>query len=157
MKKDTTSTSGAKGRTTKKATKVTSLPQLFELGLSGHDGMQSILFFHEGKTKKQFMEDLKFLVRKYGDHFIRRSDYFIYTSDWVLYFAKKFPELGYRRITPVTLCFTPTTLGTNKEMKYDSEWAKVLGAELYQRALSHNNKFWEEQEKKWIEEGRPLL
>ena len=121
-------------------------PKLFELGWVWYEGWSYHLFIHFGKTQEDFKQDVKSLLVKYGKDYLASEESWAGANGWVDFIADKMPELGYQPIQPIRESFSGAYIieGDNED---DKRWGEVVGKELLQEAISHNNKIREEIDK----------
>jgi hypothetical protein len=140
MTKDNLKDETANSTNTVLADSKNGLPQmLFELGWVCHEDWSYHLFIHFGKTQEQFKEDVKLLLVKYGKDYLKSETSWAGANRWVDFIADKMPELGYRPIKPISESFFGAYIikGNDED---DKRWGEVVGEELLQEAILHNNK-----------------
>ena len=114
-------------------------PMLFELGWGWYEDWSYHLFVHFGKTQEQFKEDVKLLLVKYGKDYLKSEISWAGANGWVDFIADKMPELGYQPIKPISESFFGAYIIEGNE-EDDNRWGEVVGEELLQEAILHNNK-----------------
>lgn len=119
-------------------------PILFGLRWSWYEDQICHLFIHFGKTQDQFKEDVKLLLIKYGKDYLKSETGWAGASGWVDFIADKMPELGYQPIKPISESFFGAYIIEGDD---DEQWGEVVGEELLQEAILHNNKVREEMDK----------
>ena len=118
-------------------------PKLFELGWGWYEEWSYYLFIHFGKTQEDFKQDIKSLLVKYGKDYLSSEESWACANRWIDFIAKKMPELGYQPIQPIRESFFGSyIIEGNKDG--DKVWGEVVGEELLQEAIEHNNKIREE-------------
>lgn len=122
-------------------------PMLFELGWGWYEEWNYHLFIHTDKTQKQFKEDVKSLLVKYGKDYLKSETSWAGASGWVEFIADKMPELGYQSIKPIGESFWGAYIIKGDEDD-DKKWGEVVGEELLQEAILHNKKLEEEMDKR---------
>ena len=120
-------------------------PMLFELGWGWYEDWSYHLFIHFGKTQEQFKEDVKLLLVKYGKDYLKSETSWAGANGWVDFIADKMPELGYQPIKPISESFFGAYIIKGNEDD-DKRWGEVVGEELLQEAILHNNKVREEMD-----------
>jgi hypothetical protein len=122
-------------------------PKLFELGWGWYEDWSYHLFIHFGKTQDDFKQDVKSLLVKYGKDYLASEQSWAGANGWVDFIAEKMPELGYQPIKPIRESFFGAYIieGNEDDAK---AWGEVVGEELLQEAITHNNKIREEMDKK---------
>lgn len=122
-------------------------PKLFELGWGWYVDWSYHLFIHFGKTKDDFKQDVKSLLVKYGKDYLASEQGLAGANGWVDFIAEKMPELGYQPIKPIRESFFGAYIIEGDEDD-DKAWGEVVGEELLQEAITHNNKIREEMNKR---------
>ena len=122
-------------------------PKLFELGWGWYEDWSYHLFIHFGKTQEDFKQDVKSLLVKYGRDYLASEESWACANGWVDFIAEKMPELGYQPIQPIRENFFGAYIIEGSEDD-DKIWGEVVGEELLQEAIAHNNKIREEMDKK---------
>lgn len=122
-------------------------PMLFELGWGWYEEWSYHLFIHTDKTQEQFKEDVKSLLVKYGKDYLKSETSWAGASGWVEFIADKMPELGYQPINPIGESFWGAYIIKGDEDD-DKKWGEVVGEELLQEAILHNQKLEEEMDKR---------
>ena len=119
------------------------VPKLFELGWGWYEDWSYHLFIHFGKTQDDFKQDVKSLLVKYGKDYLASEQNWASVNGWVDFIAEKMPELGYQPIEPIRESFWDSYIIGNEDG--DKAWGEVVGEELLQEAITHNNKIREER------------
>lgn len=114
-------------------------PKLFELGWGWYEDWEYHLFIHFGKTQEDFKKDVKSLLIKYGKDYLASEQSWAGANGWIDFIAKKMPELGYQPIEPIRESFFGAYIIEGDE-DGDKDWGEVVGEELLQCAIAHNNK-----------------
>lgn len=122
-------------------------PKLFELGWGLYEEWSYHLFIHFDKTQDDFKQDVKSLLIKYGKDYLSSEQSWAGANGWVDFIAEKMPELGYQPIKPISESFWGAFIIEGKGDD-DKEWGEVVGEELLQEAIIHNNKIREEMDKR---------
>lgn len=120
-------------------------PMLFELGWGWYEDWSYYLFIHFGKTQEQFKQDVKSLLVKYGKDYLKSEQSWAGANGWVDFIADKMPELGYQPIKPISESFFGAYIIEGNEDD-DKRWGEIVGEELLQEAILHNNKVREEMD-----------
>jgi len=113
---------------------------IFELAWTWNEDYIPYLFSHETKTKEDFRNDVKYLMRKYGKEYIEQEFSWVGASWWIEFIAKKMPELGYTHVYPEAMSVFGAFIIENINNKDDKEFGEIIGEELLQEAIKHNNK-----------------
>ena len=114
--------------------------QLFELSWSWYEDYSYYLFTHSNKTQEQFRKDVKTLLRKYGDAYLKQEKSWAGANDWIRYISGKMPELGYVPVSPVVKGFFGAYIIDGGKSDEDKEWGKIVGKDLLNKAVEHNKK-----------------
>lgn len=120
---------------------------IFELASTGYEDYCPYLFEHNSKTEKQFYRDVKFMLNKYCDDFLKLGKYSISAGELIEFIVPKMGELGYKQIKPYKVsifgcCICQTT-------KHE-DLSKILNKKLFKKILTHNEKRKLEQKKETI-------
>ena len=119
------------------------MPVLFELGWGWYEDWIYHLFIHFGKTEEDFKQDIKSLLVKYGKDYLASEKSWVGANGWIDFIAEKMPELGYQPVQPIRENFFGAYIIEGNDDD-DKRWGDVVGEELLQEAILHNNKVREE-------------
>lgn len=111
-------------------------PKVFDLGYSGRESWSSNLFFHDSKTREEFDADVRMLLRKYGEEYLKQEESWVGGGSWIEYVVTKLPELGYREIDTIRVSFDECMI--IKEDDADSDFVQAIGPELFKAAVRQN-------------------
>lgn len=112
--------------------------KIFELSWTQYDACCSHLLYHENKTEKDFIEDVKSMIKKYGDEYIEQEDDWVGMMGLFDYITPKFQELGYKIIKPIR--FNSWGGSIIKKNDKDEDFARLIGKKLFNKACSENKK-----------------
>ena len=120
---------------------------IFELASTGYEDYIPYLFEHDSKTEKQFSRDVKFMLNKYCDAFLKQEKTSVSAGELIGFVAPKMKELGYKQIKPFQVsifgcCICQTT-------EYEG-LSKILNKKLFNKILSHNKKKKLERKKEYM-------
>lgn len=118
-------------------------PKIYELGWGWYEQWSYYLFIHFEKTQEDFKQDVKSLLIKYGKDYLSSEESWAGADRWIDFIAKKMPELGYQPIEPIRESFFGSYI-IDGDGDGDKYWGEVVGEELLQEAIAHNNKIKEE-------------
>lgn len=118
--------------------------QIFELNWSWYEDYTPYLFSHPDKTHEQFQADVYSLFVKYGDEYLGQEMFFASAESWTEYVADKLPELGYEYIRPMQVSVFGAFI-INGDCEDDVKFGKIIGDDLYKKAIEHNRKVDERQ------------
>lgn len=133
--------------------------KIFELYWSWYEDYEPYLFFHENKTEAQFRNDVKKMLRKYGEEYLETTDGWAGASRWIEFIVPKMEELGYVSIKTISYGAFGSYIIDYKGKSRDTEktednkrWESIVGKRLLQKAIKHNEKIdrglWEDIEKR---------
>jgi hypothetical protein len=110
---------------------------IFELAWSWYEDYQPHLFSHENKTREEFEQDAKFLLKKYGPEYLDQETSWAQAPGWITYVVKKFPELGYKIIEPerVSVFGSYIIEGDEEDLEFGKNF---VGTDLLNQAIDHN-------------------
>jgi hypothetical protein len=111
---------------------------VFELSWSWYEEYCPQLFIHPNKTEKEFKSDVHSLIKKYISEYIDAEKSWVNMSDYIRFIGEKLPEFGYEQFAPVSVGFFGGFI--LKDRDQDSEWVKILGEEMFSKAVAHNKK-----------------
>ena len=110
----------------------------FELYWSWYEEHAYWLLSHPTKTKKQFQADVKKLLRKYGDEYLKKEDSWASARGWIKFVAEKLVGIGYAKVLPESFGFFGGNILENDDD--GMRWKKLVGEELFGKAIKHNKK-----------------
>lgn len=119
---------------------------LFNLQWCWYEDKNDYLFIHDNKTKEQFKQDVNEMLIKYGKEYLDQEESWAGANKWIDYISKKLPELGYQTVEPITSSFFGAYIITERHSSDDKEWGEIVGEELLQHAIEHNETFEKEME-----------
>jgi len=117
------------------------IDQIFELSWSWYEEYCPYLFYHEKKTLRQFERDVKYLLRKYGNQYIKQEKSWISAHGWIEFVCIKLTELGYVPIRPNRFNIFGASIIDNKKDDDDKAFGKLIGSELLAKAIKCNKSF----------------
>lgn len=112
--------------------------RLFELIYWYFDDKSSELYSHPDKTREQFEEDVKMLLVKYGEKYlkkVKKEKCLAGQMDWLFFASSKLQELGYSRVIPNEVMFS----GGNIIDERDTDWKDIVGQKLFNKAMKLND------------------
>ena len=121
--------------------------KIFELAWTWYEDYRPFLFSHETKTKEDFEADVKSLMIKYGDEYIKQETSWVGASDWIEYISTKMSELGYETVTPERFSIFGAFI-VDGNADDDIEFGKIIGEELFEKAIEHNKNLRKEMNKR---------
>lgn len=127
-----------KGKLTKNKKELT--PRFFKLGWEWYEDWNYYFFVHFEKTQKQFKQDVKSLLIKYGEDYLKNEKSWAGAMGWIEFIVDKMPELGYKLIKPISEVFFGAYIIENNSEEDNKNWSEIVGEELFQRAILHNKK-----------------
>lgn len=119
---------------------------LFEIVWSWHDEDNTYLYTHDNKTDSEFQEDVKMLLRKYGKEYLETEESWAGANKWIEFVSGKMHELGYNYAKPAQFSFFGGYIFKDKKIDPDEDgieekkWAEIVGQDLMDAALLHNQK-----------------
>ena len=108
----------------------------FELSWSWYEDYCPHVFSHENKTKLEFNVDVKNLMQKYGEDYLKQETSWPGAYGWVEFVAKKLPELGYTPIIPESFSIFGAYIIRDDED--DKKFGEIIGKDLLSKAQEHN-------------------
>lgn len=121
--------------------------KIFELRYDDWDIGFHYHFLHEDESKNQkiFEEDICFLMKKYGEEYLKKEHINPCIERWVGFIIPKLEELGYKQYTFETVDFHGGHFYENIKMgKYEEEQViKWIGKELYDKAYKRADEIWQ--------------
>lgn len=127
--------------------------EIFQLQWAWYEEQYNYLFSHPNKTQDEFKNDVKHLLVKYGKEYLENEGSWAGANRWVEFVSKKLPELGYKAVEPITESFWGAYIIRGDDGE-DGEWGEIVGKELLQQAIYHNNILEEEMDKMIDENGK---
>jgi hypothetical protein len=119
--------------------------KVYKLAWMWYEDDEYYLFTHPKSNQKKFDQDVRDILRKYGNDYINKESWNVGASGWVKYAAGKLPELGYVPVS-VTSCIFSGAYSIekkfqSKELSEDTKrWQEVVGVELTKKAIDKNRK-----------------
>lgn len=114
---------------------------IFELHWGDYDESQSWLFSHEIKTEEEFKEDVNKLLIERGEDYLQQEESWSNAQRWIEYVSNCLGELGYQKVKTSKYSFLGSSmLGCSDEDAVEAEWMRVVGEDLYIKAIEHNKK-----------------
>ena len=100
----------------------------------------SYLFLHDNKTQTDFKTDVEKLLKLYGKEYIDSNESWIGANTWIGFISEKMSTLGYKSINTIKHSFFGAYIieGDINDSE-EKEWRNVIGDELMDYAIVHNN------------------
>ena len=109
---------------------------IFELSWSWYEDYSHWLFEHPTKTQRDFEKDCQKALREFGDEYLQSEKSWASAMNWIEFITSKLPVYGYKAIKTKEWGFWGGYILEDD----DKDWAKLVGKELFEKALKHNNK-----------------
>jgi len=119
---------------------------LFKIVWSWYDEDCTYLYTHDNKTESEFKEDVKMLLKKYGNEYLENEESWAGADKWIDFVAGKINELGYNMPKPAIFSFSGGYIFKDAKRDPDEDgieekkWAEIVGQDLMDAALLHNKK-----------------
>jgi len=107
---------------------------IFEFSYAWYEEYEPHLFDGSAKSDSEWQEECEQAMRDVGEDLIKSSEGWVGAPAWVEAACKKLEEKGYKRIEPVKYEVWGSYIVSEKE------FAKIVGKELFNKAIKHNKK-----------------
>jgi len=120
--------------------------KIYDLAWSWDEDYSVTQFTHpDNPSKEQWHEDVKKMLKKYGEEYLKQETGWAGASDWITFVGTKMPELGYSPHAKDTFAwsfFGAFILGDDggREDEDDIKWKEIVGPDVYKKAIAHNEK-----------------
>jgi len=112
---------------------------IFELYWADYDAYTPYLFEGAHHSARRWQRDCYKALRAVGAKFIRTRWGWVGANDWVEAAGTHLEKIGYKRVRPIAWGFSGGSILENKDHE-DYHWKRIVGAELYAKAIAKNKK-----------------
>ena len=120
---------------------------IFEMAWCDCESYEPHLFSGPDKTEEEWVRDCNAAIIAAGPKYLKTTQGWVGANDWIRAARKELEKMGYTAVYPIAWSFSGSAIIEGGEYDDDDrEWSKIVGTDLYNRALDINKRIRDEMD-----------